>query len=380
MGRLKIGVDGYPVSGRRTGIGRYTAELLIAAATAARDIAFEAVLFSHHPGGPPEADDLAAAGIALHRPSAPRALLLRAGLKARLPVPLTLVLPGADVLLYTNYRWYPAGGRPTLTFIYDLTHHHHPEFAHPTYRDTVRSQAERAVERSDRIGVISDTMAAELAAAYPAARGKIVVVPPGPTRMGRPLSDAEVADRLAVLGLARGFLLHIGTVEPRKNLVRLIQAVRGLSPPLVLVGSRGWSDQPILAAVAAAGERVVHLDYVSDLDLQALLRGAGLLVYPSLYEGFGLPLVEAMAAGTPVACADIPVFREVAGDAAAYFDPTDPSAIADVLAALLEDEGERGRLALAGPARAARYTWPAAADRLVAALRELTRSPVPARR
>jgi glycosyltransferase involved in cell wall biosynthesis len=383
VGRLRVGVDGYPVSGRRTGIGRYTAELLTAAARAgAPDVTFDAVLFGHHPEGPPEVDDLVAAGIRVHRPSAPRALVLRAGLKARLPMPLTLVLPDADVLLYTNYRWYPAGGRPTVTFVYDLGYLHHRALAHPTYVDVLRRQAERAVERSDRIAVISETMAAELASAYPSVADRLVVVPPAPTTMGRPLTAGAVAARLDALGLAPGFLLHIGTIEPRKNLTRLVAALALLPPDrrLVLVGNRGWSEEPILRAIRDAGDRVVQLGFLPDLDVQALLRGAALLVCPSLYEGFGLPVIEALAAGTPVACADIPVFREVAGDAAAYFDPARPAAIAEVVAGLLADEGARGRLAHAGPARAARYTWASAADRLLRVLGELTPGLASARR
>jgi glycosyltransferase involved in cell wall biosynthesis len=372
---MKVGVDGYPVSGRRTGIGRYTAELVKAAARAAPDVDFEAVLFGHHPEGPPEVDDLVEAGVRVTRPPRLRSLAFRAGLKARLPVPLTLLLPGADVLLYTNYRWYPAPGRRTLTLVYDLGYLHHPEFAHPAYLETLRRTAAQAVDRSDRVGVISETMAGELAAAYPAAAGRTVVLPPGPTSMGPTLSASEIDARLRALGLAPGYLLHVGTVEPRKNLVRLVEAVRSLpdAPPLVLVGNRGWSDEPILAAIAAAGRKVVHLEFVADPDLQALFARAALLVYPSMYEGFGMPLVEALAAGTPVACAGIPVFREVAGDAAAFFDQTSPGAIAEAIDKLLADDAERERLAAAGPQRAARYTWPAAAERLLRAVRELAR-------
>lgn len=366
-------MDGYPVSGRRTGIGRYTAELLKAAARRAPDVAFETVLFAHHPEGPPEVDDLVEAGIRVVRPPNARSLAFRAGLKARLPMPLTLLLPGVDVLVYTNYRWYPAAGRPTLTFVYDLGYLSHPEFAHPAYLGTLRRTAAQAVERSDRIGVISETMARELAAAYPRAADRTVVIPPGPAPMGHRLDGDEVDARLRALGLAPGYLLHVGTVEPRKNLVRLIEAVRGLpdAPPLVLVGNRGWSDVPILAAIEQAGDRVVHLEFVADLDLQALFARAALLVYPSVYEGFGMPLVEALAAGTPVACADIPVFHEVADGAAAYFDPTDTAAIAETVDKLLADDAERDRLAALGPVHAARYTWPGAADRLLGAAREL---------
>lgn len=369
---MRLGVDGYPVSGRRTGIGRYTAELLMATARRAPDVEIDAVLFGHHPEGPPEVDDLLAAGVRARRPAL-RSLAFRAGLKARLPMPLTLLLPRVDVLLYTNYRWYPAPGTPTMTFVYDLGYLHHPEFAHPAYLDTLRRTAAQAVARSDRIGVISETMAGELADAYPAAAGRTVVVPPGPTGLGSALDGAEIDARVRALGLAPGYLLHVGTVEPRKNLVRLVEAVRMLDdpPPLVLVGNRGWSDEPILAAIAAAGDRVVHLEFVSELDLQALYSRAALLVYPSRYEGFGMPLVEALAAGTPVACSELPVFREVAGDAAVYFDPTAPGAIAETVEKLLAEDTERERLAADGPARAARYTWPAAADRLLSAVRRL---------
>lgn len=372
---IRVGVEGYAVSGRRTGIGRFTAELLGAAARAGRDrAAFSCVLFRNNPDGPPATADLAAAGIRVLHPGRRRFDVFRYGSRLGLPIPADLLLGGQDVWLFPNFRRYPSLRAPTVTFVHDLSHLAVPDAVAPGYLAHLRRHVETAVRHSDRIGAISQTVAAEIAATYPGAGERVFVAPPGSATTLPRDPPADWRGRLAALGLADGFVLHVGTLEPRKNLRVLVAAMARLPPavarahPLVLVGARSWGDEALVAELAAAGDRVRHLPFVGDADLRVLYAGAALLAFPSRYEGFGMPLLEAMALGVPVACSDIPVFREVAGGAAAHFDHTDPAAIAAVLGALLDQPAERAALRRRGLARAPAYSWDASAATLLDAL------------
>jgi alpha-1,3-rhamnosyl/mannosyltransferase len=173
-------------------------------------------------------------------------------------------------------------------------------------------------------------------------------------------------------GLRPGYLLFVGTFEPRKNLERVLAAYRSLRsdrddlPELVVVGGRGWRGADELRRRAEDTPGVVVLGYVDDAVLEGLYRDARMLVFPSLYEGFGLPIIEAMAAGTPVLTSRVGALEEVADGAGMLVDPTDPGDIARGMTKLLDDADLAGRLVDAGRKVAAGYTW----DRAGAALRE----------
>jgi glycosyltransferase involved in cell wall biosynthesis len=173
-------------------------------------------------------------------------------------------------------------------------------------------------------------------------------------------------------GLAPGYLLAVGTIEPRKNYPRLLAAyrllkARGGAPRLVVVGRVGWAYGSALDDLRAESG-VQLLGHVDDPTLRALYRAAAVLAFPSLYEGFGLPLLEAMAEGLPAVVGNAGALPELAGDAALLVDPTDVEAIADGLGRALGDSDLRSLLAAAGPRRAARYAWSAAAEATLEAL------------
>ena len=167
----------------------------------------------------------------------------------------------------------------------------------------------------------------------------------------------------------------MGTIEPRKNLLRLLEAYHQLRqdppavPRLVFAGGQGWGVRPVFERVASLGlvESVVFLGHVPDRLLPALYTGAAVFVYPSLYEGFGLPPLEAMACGTPVVVSDTSSLPEVVGDAGVLVDPGDVAALADALASLLVDPARRAALSAAGRRRAATFTWERAARQTLAA-------------
>jgi alpha-1,3-rhamnosyl/mannosyltransferase len=179
-------------------------------------------------------------------------------------------------------------------------------------------------------------------------------------------------------GIPPRYALHVGTFEPRKNLPMLLRAwqqlhnVERVLLPLVLCGAPGWHRSE-LDALLSEGESagwLINLGYVSDADLAAIYRHASLVCCPSLYEGFGLPVLEAMAAGTPVVASDIPVHREVAGDAAVLLKPDQPAEWAASVAALAHDETRLGELAERGTRQAARFSWQRTAEQTAAAFLE----------
>jgi glycosyltransferase involved in cell wall biosynthesis len=219
------------------------------------------------------------------------------------------------------------------------------------------------------------TDGADAGAAAGAARGAAA----GNGAAGDPGGAAGAATPPA--GTPSAYCLHVGTVEPRKNLPALLAAYRLLRaageapPPLVLAGQLGWKSEALRRDIAAAaGEGWLrHFGYVGTGELVALYRGATVVALPSWYEGFGLPVVEAMALGAPVLLSDIPVFHEVAGHAALYAPPDDPAAWAAALARLFADPTLRADLAARGRQRAERFTWERAAEETAAVLAEAAR-------
>jgi glycosyltransferase involved in cell wall biosynthesis len=228
-----------------------------------------------------------------------------------------------------------------------------------------------AAARARRIIALARASRADLHQRLGLPASKIVVVPPGHT----PVAPASGSG-----GLPPAYLLYVGINKPHKNLVRLVAAYARLgpnAPPLLIAGP----DDPRYPAArqaaeqAGLGDRVCFLGRVGEAELARLYANASLFVFPSLAEGFGFPVLEAMASGTPVACSDIPVLRELAEEAAVYFDPRSPEALAACLAdALAQPQRLEERRAL-GRALAARYTWQAAAAQTVEVYRQALGQP-----
>jgi glycosyltransferase involved in cell wall biosynthesis len=207
---------------------------------------------------------------------------------------------------------------------------------------------------------ISQATAGALAERYPQSASKIAVAPLGVS----PTLASEVAENGHRLPDG-GFVLAVGTLEPRKNLPRLVAAYAALTAelqeahPLVVAGELGWSTGPTLAALRSLGSRCSMLGRVSDEALGELYRRCAVFCYPSLGEGFGLPVLEAMAAGAPVLTSDVSSLPEVGGDAVAYVNPLDVDDIARGLAELLRDEARRSELSRLGRERARAFSWAA---------------------
>lgn len=227
-----------------------------------------------------------------------------------------------------------------------------------------------ALFNSERVVAVSRNTAADLRRAYAGSAGRTVVVPEAARSIFRRIDDArEIRAAQEKYHLPRRYLLFVGTLEPRKNLPRLIQAYAALPEALratydlVHVGRKGWNFTDIFQTVQQLGvtEHVHFAGYVPDEDLPAILNGAELFVLPSLYEGFGLPLLEAFACGTPVVCSDTPALVEVAGEGCITFPATDVPAMTAVLERVLGDASLRDDMSAWGTERAASFSWDEAA-------------------
>ena len=188
------------------------------------------------------------------------------------------------------------------------------------------------------------------------------MVAPGVDPAYQPLPANRVAEFRHRRELPERFLLHVGTLQPRKNIPLLLDALAQLgpdAPPLLLVGGKGWLYEDIFDRVMTLGlrDRVHFAGYVDDDELPLWYNAATALVFPSLYEGFGLPIVEALACGTPVVAADTSSLPEAGGAAARYFDPADPADLAAKLVEVLGDNDLRDRLRADGPIQATRFSW-----------------------
>jgi glycosyltransferase involved in cell wall biosynthesis len=282
----------------------------------------------------------------------------------------------ADVIHATYIAPYRSPS-PVVVSVHDVSFKRYPQFFSWRDRALFATLLISSLRRADGILTLSSHTRAELHHFYPGLRAPIHVVPAAPRTSFRPLDGSVVAPALARAGLQAPFLLAVGSVQPRKNLVRLVEAFGALhlthpDLQLVIVGPSGFKSQWVQETIVSGGmsEAVRLLGYVSEEDLVALYNAAIALVYPSVYEGFGLPVVEAMACGRPVIAANTSSLPEVAGDAAILVDPFDVSALHAAMLSVVTDTRRAGELAARGLARARQFCWPRTAAAALAAYRD----------
>jgi glycosyltransferase involved in cell wall biosynthesis len=255
----------------------------------------------------------------------------------------------------------PAGpGQRLIVTVHDLAFIAYPDLFPRQWRVMYRAGLARAVRSADAIIAVSRHTAEDLIRRTRADRHKVHVVP---LAASLPTLHADVEETLARLKVRPPYVLFVGTLEPRKNLVRLVRAYRrvagrGAPHSLVLAGPMGWRPQALMREISMEGAgRIFMTGTIPARDLDALYRGADVFVYPSLYEGFGLPVLEAMARGTPCVVSTSSSLPEIAGEAAVPVDPRSVAGLAEAIERVLEDGELAVRLRVAGLSRAPAYSW-----------------------
>ena len=373
---MRIAIDGIPLATPKTGIGHYTFELAAGLARLAPGDEFELVAPVPVELGDSRAESPPANLRAVH---VPVNALRRRWWTIGLPLYVRQTRPA--LFHGTNYN-VPLWQRcPTVVTVHDLSLLLHSD----THREDLVRRARRRLPTMTRIAahVITDSesVRAEITEHLGVAPAKITVVPLAPRRAFRPVAADVARAARHRLGVSDDFILFVGTVEPRKNLLTLVRAfdellrTTELRPQLVIAGQKGWLTEELFAHVeqSALKERILFTGYVADEDLAALYSSCRVSVYPSLYEGFGLPPLEAMACGAPVITSRIPVIMETSLGAARLVAPTDLQELTVALVEMLTDDGARAHYAAAGRQRAAEFTWERTAERTLEVYREVLR-------
>jgi glycosyltransferase involved in cell wall biosynthesis len=306
----------------------------------------------------------------------PGALIQQSWKRLGLPS-YTRFAPEADVYHFPNFIIPPLPKGPrAVVNIHDACFLSCPETMEPKNRAYLQKRMPATLKRADRILTISETMAVELREAFDLPEEKVVATLLGPPPALQEVPEGGEELVLKRLGVDRPFLLHVGTLEPRKNhqfLFDVFEQLASFDGLLVLCGMKGWQVEPILEAMNSHphADRIRHLDYVEDADLVALYRRAEALLFPSLYEGFGLPPVEAMRQGCPVISSDGGSLPEVVGNAGVVLSLEHPEEWAGAVERLLGSPDTRAKLINAGHSRAASFSWRRCAEETWKVYREL---------
>lgn len=284
--------------------------------------------------------------------------------------PWTAWRTGSDLLHSMAFVTPLAASCPAIVTVYDLSFMHFPDRFPMAQRLYLTTMTRLACRRARRLIAISESSRQDIHAFFGVPLSRIDVVLPGVDAVYRPLSTAEVKAFRQQKGIG-SFFLHVGTLQPRKNIPVLLRAFAKLpdaETKLVLVGGKGWLYDEIFAQVQALHltERVIFTGYVPDEELPLWYNAALALVFPSVYEGFGMPVVEAMACGTPVIAADCSSIPEAAGNAGLLFAPDDEARLLAHLMAVSTQPSQREQMRAAGLAHVRQFSWKRAGEETAA--------------
>ena len=394
---MRIGIDYTSAATQGAGIGRYTRELM--RALLAQPSPHTYSLFYAHRQRIDHSNFQRPTSNLHHLPFHDK-WLMRVWQRFQIPLPVELIVGKIDLFHSPDFTLPPTlPGVPTLLTVHDLSFVRDPDSAWPSLRAFLNKAVPRSVKRATHVLADSLTTKNDLIELFGTPAGKITVLYSGVESRFAPVRDRVEIDRVcAKYQLPRPFILSVGTLQPRKNYARLIQAfaqlinephpsttrrahrerneVESKDAPhsaqdaelhLVITGGKGWMYESIFEQVKSLGlENRVHFPgFVDDADLPALYSAADLFAYVSLYEGFGLPLLEAMACGTPVVTSNVSSLPEVVGDVGLQVDPRDVDAITRALRTMIDDADLRSRTIAAGRDRARMFTWEKAARELL---------------
>jgi glycosyltransferase involved in cell wall biosynthesis len=307
--------------------------------------------------------------------------------RLRLPVPIQWLVGRLDLFHSPDFVLPPLGRTPAVLTVHDLSFLRVPEHFVPSFRVYLEEAVPRAVSRARLILADSESTRRDLGELLDVTQERVIVLYPGVESRFQPIEEEAVLQSVRDLyHLPRHFILGLGTLQPRKNFDGLLRAFKRLLAhqngenglerlQLVIAGGSGWMYEETLDLVEqlGLGRRVRFIGFVRDEDLPALYTLSSVFAFPSWYEGFGLPILEAMACGTPVVAADNSSLPEVVGDAGLLVNAGDCEALSQSLYRLLTEQALRGWLAKAGRERAHRFTWEGAAQQLLDVYHRLAR-------
>ncbi|MDQ1729163.1 MAG: hypothetical protein QOD33_1288 [Pyrinomonadaceae bacterium] len=366
---MYIGLDALPLTGARTGVGHYTLELARALALLAPGSSFVMPYPANYP--PIQLGETKPLPANLKLERVPSGLLSRRWWSVGLP----RYIGGSPIELFhgTNFDipwWRPCA---TVLTIHDLSQFLHSETHQRRSVRRARRRLPRLARTADAIITPSESIRREVCDHFQVSPEKVFAIPEAARDSFRPTPFAETTVARRRLGVGDDFLLAVGTLEPRKNLAVLVQAFAAVAREqpdsqlqLVIAGGRGWLSGPLFAAIehSPVRHRILLTDYLHDDDLRSLYSACRAFIYPSVYEGFGLPPLEAMACGAPVVVSRIPVLIETTGAAARNFAPENVAELTRVILELLSGASGaelRRTLSTAGQQRAAQFSWESAA-------------------
>lgn len=376
---MRIGIDGIPLAELRTGVGHYTFELARALASLSPADQFE--LVSPLPLLSSVAEEINHRG----EPRNLRAVRLRFNALLRpwwaIRLPLYIKRAGLKLFHGTNFDVPLWAACASVLTIHDLSLFLYPETHEKRLVRRARRRMPLMARAANMIITPSESVRCEVCEHFSIDSQRVVAVPEAARPLFRPMPANESAEVKRRLGLRDEFILFVGTIEPRKNLLTLVRAFvevlrqTELRPQLVIAGRRGWLTDELFSYVedTGIGDNLRFTGYISDEELRALYSMCRVSVYPSLYEGFGLPTLEAMACGAPVITSRSPALMETVGTAARLVPADDVQALAGALVELLGDEGARERLSSEGLRRAAQFSWEKTAGLTLEVYREALR-------
>jgi len=358
---MHIGLDGIPLTEPKTGVGHYTFELAVAMARVSPDSNFEIVY-------PSNLRQVTITDDARTLPSNLEIKRIRVGPVGRYwwsaGLPRYVRRNGIDLFHGTNYDVPPWHQCATVLTIHDLSLLIHPETHEKRRVRRSRRRLPLMARAANAIIVPTESVRSEVCEHLGISPQKVFAIPESARDCFTPMEMKATEHVRERLGIGDNFLLTVGTLEPRKNLLTLVRAVEEIASDqptlqLVIAGSRGWLSEPLFEAIekSPAKERIVLTEYLNDDDLRALYSSCSAFVYPSIYEGFGLPPLEAMACGAPVIASHIPALEETTGGAAVLFEPNDVNSLASAIVDLLQSSELRSRFSALGRVRAAEFTW-----------------------
>jgi glycosyltransferase involved in cell wall biosynthesis len=369
---------------KKTGVGFYVSRLITSLGSHYGDkLELNGYYFDflhHNHKEPPAIDGVSFSAISLV-PGKLLSLFRRLGLQPFLEFFTT---KSSDIVFFTNYVALPLLRKRKMALaIYDLSYLDMPQYTQAVNLLFMQRFCSRSIRRADLIITISEFTKERLLHHFPDLQAKIVITPIPPDEI-KITSDGILNERLTSLGITpHSYLLFISTLEPRKNVQNLVKAYAELPADirdkyaLVLSGGKGWKDEGILAEIVsqqAKGLNIITTGYISEEEKHALYTNASVFVMPSHYEGFGMPILESMQYNLPVACSDIAVFHEAAGEAAVYFDKNSPAAIAETLTNLLGDQTLQQKLIASGQQQVTAFDWSQNATIVYNAFTELTKT------